>query len=83
MTAALHPLGSDVVKACLPRGQAKPFPLNGLSLMTVTGAKGSGVNFSQISALLGQQARAATPPPNRAPDIRAAGPAGARCDPAA
>jgi len=78
VTAALHPLGSDVVKACLPRGQAKPFPLKGLSLM-----KGSGVNFSQISALLGQQARAATPQPNRAPDLRAAGPAGARCDPAA
>jgi hypothetical protein len=110
VTAALHPLGSDVVKACLPRGQAKPFPLNGLSLMTVTGAKGSGVNFSQISALLGQQARAATVQldkikesprsvrcqasrralrpqslriSNRAPDIRAAGPAGARCDPTA
>ena len=57
VTGALHPLGSDVVKACLPRGQAKPFPANCLSLMTVSGAKGSGVNFSQISALLGQQAR--------------------------
>ncbi|KAK9845826.1 hypothetical protein WJX81_003612 [Elliptochloris bilobata] len=55
VTGALHPLGSEVVKACLPRGQAKPFPVNCLSLMTVTGAKGSGVNFSQISALLGQQ----------------------------
>ena len=54
-TAALHPLGSDVVKVCLPDGQQKPFPLNCLSLMTVSGAKGSNVNFSQISALLGQQ----------------------------
>ena len=60
MTGALHPLGSEVVKACLPRGQAKPFPDNCLSLMTVTGAKGSSVNFSQISALLGQQARSLT-----------------------
>jgi DNA-directed RNA polymerase I subunit RPA1 len=57
-TAAMHPLGSEVVKACLPEGQAKPFPGNCLSLMTVSGAKGSTVNFSQISALLGQQARA-------------------------
>lgn len=54
-TGVLHPLGSDVVKACLPDGQQKPFPLNCLSLMTVSGAKGSNVNFSQISALLGQQ----------------------------
>ena len=56
-TAAMHPLGSEVVKACLPDGQAKPFPANCLGLMTVSGAKGSTVNFSQISALLGQQAR--------------------------
>jgi hypothetical protein len=42
-------------QACIPEGQAKPFPGNSLSLMTVTGAKGSGVNHSQISCLLGQQ----------------------------
>ena len=60
-TAALHPLGSDVVKVCLPDGQQKPFPLNCLSLMTVSGAKGSNVNFSQISALLGQQACTSLP----------------------
>ena len=35
----------------------KPFPRNCLSMMTVTGAKGSQVNFSQISCLLGQQVR--------------------------
>jgi len=40
---------------CLPWGQVKPFPKNCLSMMTVTGAKGSQVNFSQISCLLGQQ----------------------------
>ncbi len=33
----------------------QPFPTNCLSLMTVSGAKGSLVNFSQISCLLGQQ----------------------------
>ncbi|EFN50512.1 hypothetical protein CHLNCDRAFT_55800, partial [Chlorella variabilis] len=52
---AMHPLGSEVVKACLPGGQRKPFRHNMMALMTVTGAKGSVVNFSQISCLLGQQ----------------------------
>jgi len=55
VTAAMHPLASDVVRACLPRGQRKPFPGNCFSLMTVSGAKGSLVNFSQIACLLGQQ----------------------------
>jgi hypothetical protein len=35
--------------------QVKPFPANCMSLMTVSGAKGSLVNFSQIAVLLGQQ----------------------------
>ncbi len=54
-TGIMHPLSSEVVKVCLPDGQAKPFPINCLGLMTTSGAKGSNVNFSQISALLGQQ----------------------------
>ncbi|PSC74762.1 beta and beta-prime subunits of DNA dependent RNA-polymerase [Micractinium conductrix] len=54
-SSAMHPLGSEVVKACLPAGQCKPFRHNMMALMTVTGAKGSVVNFSQISCLLGQQ----------------------------
>lgn len=58
----MHALSSEVVKVCLPEGQQKPFPANCLSLMTVSGAKGSNVNFSQISCLLGQQARAPFPP---------------------
>lgn len=33
----------------------KLFPDNNFSLMTVSGAKGSQVNFSQVSCLLGQQ----------------------------
>ena len=44
------------MQACLPEGQAKAFPGNYFSAMTATGAKGSLVNFSQISCLLGQQA---------------------------
>jgi DNA-directed RNA polymerase I subunit RPA1 len=37
-----------VVKVCLPGGQARPFRHNQMALMTVTGAKGSVVNFSQV-----------------------------------
>ena len=55
VTAPLHGLSSDVIRACLPKGLVLPFPANCLSMMTTTGAKGSGVNFSQISCLLGQQ----------------------------
>lgn len=55
ISGAMHPLSSEVVKACLPGGQAKVFRHNMMALMTVTGAKGSVVNFSQISCLLGQQ----------------------------
>lgn len=53
----MHPLASEVIKGCIPRGQRKPFPANCMSLMTVSGAKGSTVNFSQIACLLGQQVR--------------------------
>ena len=46
---------------CPARLQA--FPRNCLSLMTITGAKGSMVNFSQISCLLGQQELEGRRPP--------------------
>lgn len=55
MSGAMHPLSSEVVKTCLPGGQKKHFRHNMMALMTMTGAKGSVVNFSQISCLLGQQ----------------------------
>ena len=51
----LMPLASQLVAACLPSGQLIPFPKNNFAAMTSTGAKGSGVNFSQISVMLGQQ----------------------------
>lgn len=54
-SGVMHPLSSEVIKSCLPTGQVKAFPANCLSLMTISGAKGSLVNFSQISCLLGQQ----------------------------
>ncbi|GAA6038963.1 hypothetical protein JCM8097_000597 [Rhodosporidiobolus ruineniae] len=44
-----------VIKTCLPNGLVKPFPHNNMQTMTVSGAKGSNVNASQISCLLGQQ----------------------------
>ena len=33
----------------------KQFPRNNFSMMTVTGAKGSNVNHSQVAVMLGQQ----------------------------
>ncbi|KAI5789730.1 hypothetical protein DFH27DRAFT_571828 [Peziza echinospora] len=46
---------SSVIAACLPAGLVKPFPANHMQAMTISGAKGSDVNSSQISCLLGQQ----------------------------
>eukprot|EP00611_Tribonema_gayanum_P024980 TRINITY_DN5599_c0_g1_i6.p1 TRINITY_DN5599_c0_g1~~TRINITY_DN5599_c0_g1_i6.p1 ORF type:complete len:1786 (-),score=636.59 TRINITY_DN5599_c0_g1_i6:85-4983(-) len=56
MMSELSGVASDIIKACLPGGQEKPFPLNNFSLMVLTGAKGSMVNHSQVSCGLGQQA---------------------------
>lgn len=56
MQGQLNPLASDIVKKCLPQGLEVKFPCNSFSIMTVTGAKGSIVNQSQVSCALGQQA---------------------------
>lgn len=48
MQSALAPVSSDIIKACLPGGQEKPFPYNSFSLMVLTGGKGSMVNHSQV-----------------------------------
>ncbi|XP_078181608.1 nuclear RNA polymerase A1 [Carex rostrata] len=55
MCNALNGLTSEVNKMLFPNGLQKPYPNNCLSLMTTTGAKGSLVNMTQISSLLGQQ----------------------------
>lgn len=55
VSSALNPVASAVTKACFPRGLTRPFLGNCMSQMTTTGAKGGLVNFSQISAMLGQQ----------------------------
>lgn len=46
---------TGIVKQMIPNGLVKPFPDNGMQLMTVSGAKGSNVNVTQISCMLGQQ----------------------------
>lgn len=46
---------TKLIKTCLPGGLVKPFPHNHMQTMTTSGAKGSNVNASQISCLLGQQ----------------------------
>ncbi|GAM16960.1 hypothetical protein SAMD00019534_001350 [Acytostelium subglobosum LB1] len=52
---ALNSHTSKIIDTLLPGGQLKAFPDNNFSLMTNSGAKGSVVNFSQVSCLLGQQ----------------------------
>ncbi|KKK14769.1 hypothetical protein P175DRAFT_0522137 [Aspergillus ochraceoroseus IBT 24754] len=53
--ARVATLSSEITKACLPAGLAKPFPWNQMQSMTITGAKGSSVNANLISCNLGQQ----------------------------
>ena len=43
------------IDSVLPAGLEVPFPTNNFSAMVMTGAKGSKINQSQISCLLGQQ----------------------------
>eukprot|EP00042_Codosiga_hollandica_P057788 m.860721 g.860721 ORF g.860721 m.860721 type:complete len:1728 (-) comp59680_c0_seq2:58-5241(-) len=47
---------TKIIEAIMPEGLLKQFPYNSLQLMIQSGAKGSNVNGSQISCLLGQQA---------------------------
>ena len=58
MKTKTNKLASAIIDACLPMGQLKKFQENHMSLMIHTGAKGSNVNLSQISCLLGTHLRA-------------------------
>eukprot|EP01103_Thecamoeba_quadrilineata_P011482 TRINITY_DN2752_c0_g1_i1.p1 TRINITY_DN2752_c0_g1~~TRINITY_DN2752_c0_g1_i1.p1 ORF type:complete len:1475 (-),score=331.47 TRINITY_DN2752_c0_g1_i1:100-4146(-) len=58
-----HDVTSKILKACIPNAQRRLFPENNMSLMTLSGAKGGLVNFSQISCLLGQQELEGKRPP--------------------
>eukprot|EP01059_Diplonema_ambulator_P005822 TRINITY_DN15603_c0_g1_i1.p1 TRINITY_DN15603_c0_g1~~TRINITY_DN15603_c0_g1_i1.p1 ORF type:complete len:1894 (+),score=647.98 TRINITY_DN15603_c0_g1_i1:783-5684(+) len=45
----------ELNKEMFPKGMQKSFPYNCLAMMTMSGAKGSGVNSTQMAVLLGQQ----------------------------
>lgn len=52
MKKKMSAMTTDIIKETI-KGQRKQFPLNNLTLMTSSGAKGSLVNVSQICCLLG------------------------------
>jgi DNA-directed RNA polymerase I subunit RPA1 len=54
-SSSLNPCASAVTASCFPHGLVRQFKENCMSLMTTSGAKGGLVNFSQITAMLGQQ----------------------------
>jgi len=56
MQSVVNKSASNVIKACTPNGLYAPFLKNNFSMMVMTGAKGSSVNQSSISCMLGQQA---------------------------
>ncbi|KAF9919290.1 hypothetical protein BX616_009322 [Lobosporangium transversale] len=55
MKSTVNELTTSVQNACIPNGLLKKFPYNNMQTMTVSGAKGSYVNVTQISCALGQQ----------------------------
>ncbi|KAJ3195643.1 hypothetical protein HK101_011458 [Irineochytrium annulatum] len=55
MKSRTNAVTSSIIASAIPDGLLKPFPKNNMQVMTVSGAKGSSVNVSQISCLLGQQ----------------------------
>ena len=55
MKTKTNKVTSEIISSCIPDFLHKPFPYNNMQMMTVSGAKGSAVNVSQISCLLGQQ----------------------------
>ncbi|KAJ3414278.1 hypothetical protein HDV05_006807 [Chytridiales sp. JEL 0842] len=55
MKTRTNKITSEIIAGTVPGKLLKSFPRNNMQVMTVSGAKGSGVNVSQISCLLGQQ----------------------------
>ncbi|KAJ1551580.1 hypothetical protein HK096_007854, partial [Nowakowskiella sp. JEL0078] len=55
MKTQTNKVTSSIISTCIPGFLYKSFPSNNMQVMTVSGAKGSPVNVSQISCLLGQQ----------------------------
>ncbi len=56
MQSSFNKVTSQINNDVLPAHLVRPFPDNNMQMMTISGAKGSKVNASQISTLLGQQA---------------------------
>ncbi|TIB69160.1 hypothetical protein E3P77_00623 [Wallemia ichthyophaga] len=54
-TSKNEQIKSQILKKTLPNGLWRHFPSNHFQAMVLTGSKGSAVNASQISCLLGQQ----------------------------
>ncbi|TIC01852.1 beta and beta-prime subunits of DNA dependent RNA-polymerase [Wallemia mellicola] len=54
-TSKNEQIKSQILKKTLPAGLWRRFPTNHFQAMVLTGSKGSAVNASQISCLLGQQ----------------------------
>jgi len=52
---ALNKISTKLINTVFPKQLTKPFPTNSMIMMTQSGAKGSIVNTTQISCLLGQQ----------------------------
>lgn len=48
MQTELRDKGSMISKKWLPKGLLKPFPQNCISLMTISGAKGSSVSWTDL-----------------------------------
>ncbi|KAJ9054084.1 hypothetical protein DSO57_1018210 [Entomophthora muscae] len=55
MKTQMNRISTSIIDRCIPHGLFRKFPENHMQAMTVSGAKGSNVNVSQISCLLGQQ----------------------------
>jgi|GEM_PF-1188445 len=55
MKGKFNSITSEIISSCIPNHLYRKFPVNNMQKMTVSGAKGSNVNVSQISCLLGQQ----------------------------
>ena len=55
MISVAGELRTEMINGTVPGGLHKQFPANVLQLIIQSGAKGSNVNATQISTLLGQQ----------------------------
>ncbi|KAJ2880176.1 hypothetical protein H4R27_004882 [Coemansia aciculifera] len=55
IAGTMNKVTGNLIAECLPSHLHLPFPHNNMVVMTVSGAKGSNINLSQITCCLGQQ----------------------------